>query len=211
MTALVWDQPGARRYEAGIDRGVLYLPGGGGVPWNGLISLSETRSREVKSYYMDGFKYLDYSVPGAYSAKLQAFTYPDELDDLIGNRELFIGLTAYDQRAKRFDLSYRTKIGNDLQNDDHGYNIHLIYNVTATQSDATYNTIGESFPGAAFEWNLYGIPPAPYGYNWTSHYSADSRRLGPVQMANLENYLYGTSGSNPAMPDLPTLASIVSS
>lgn len=210
MTAIVWDQPGARRYEAGIDRGVLYLPTGGGVPWNGLTSVTENRGREVKSFYMDGFKILDYSVPGAYSAKLQAFTYPDELDDLIGNRELFLGLTVYDQRAKRFNLSYRTKIGNDLENEDHGYTVHLLYNLTATQSDATYNTIGESFPGAAFEWNLYGMPSAPYGFNWSSHFSADSRRLPPAKLANLENYLYGTPSSVPTIPDLGTLVSIVS-
>jgi hypothetical protein len=148
---------------------------GGAVPWNGLVSVNENRSREVKSYYMDGFKFLDYSVPGAYSAKLQAFTYPDELDDLIGNRELFTGLTVYDQRAKdsishiarKSAMISRTKIMATT----------FIFSTTSPVPKAmsTYNTIDDKFSGAAFEWNLYGVPPAPYGFNWTSHFSINSR------------------------------------
>ena len=60
MTALVWDQVGERLYETGVDRGVLYLPGGSAVPWNGLISINEMVSREVKPYYIDGIKFLDH-------------------------------------------------------------------------------------------------------------------------------------------------------
>lgn len=209
MTALVWDQPGERRYETGIDRGVLYLPGGGAVPWNGLVSVAETRSRELKSYYMDGIKYLDYSVPGAYAAKLQAFTYPDELDGLIGNTELYPGLTVYDQRAGPFHLSYRTKIANDVAGTDFAYNVHLIYNVTATQGDSTFGTISEQATGSAFEWNLVGVPNLPSGFHPSSHFSADSRRLPAGKLGDLENYIYGTPSTAPAMPDFSTLVSLV--
>jgi hypothetical protein len=158
---------------------------------------------------MDGIKYLDYSVPGVYSAKLQAYTYPIELEGLIGDRELFPGLTVYDQRANRFHLSYRTRIGNDLVQEDLGYKLHLLYNLTATQSDATFNTTNDSFSGGTFEWTLYGVPNAPFGFNWSSHFSIDSRRINPSYLVNLENYIYGTLASGPAMPDLPTLVGIV--
>jgi hypothetical protein len=212
MTALVWDQPGDRRYETGIDHGVLYLPGGGAVPWNGLVSLTETRSREVKSFYMDGFKYLDYSIPGAYAAKLQAFTYPDELEDLIGNRELWPGVTVYDQRAKRFNLSYQTRIGNDLDHEDYGFHLHLVYNVTAVESDVAFNTMGESFSAATFEWALSGVPNVPgseiFSFGPSSHFSIHSRKLEFSRVGNLLNHLYGTDTTAPAMPDLSTLASI---
>jgi hypothetical protein len=75
MTALEWDKVGDRRYETGIDRGVLFVKGGPAVPWNGLSSVTEAVGRDVKSYYLDGVKYLDHHVPGSYSAKLAAFTY----------------------------------------------------------------------------------------------------------------------------------------
>ena len=46
MPKLVWDQTGEKRYETGVDRGVLYpkdtsgaYPSG--VAWNGLTKVSE--------------------------------------------------------------------------------------------------------------------------------------------------------------------------
>src|SRR3954467_2785447 len=111
MTALVWDQIGERRYETGVDHGVLYLSNSNAIPWNGLVSVNETVSQEIKSFYVDGVKYLDYRVPGSYSAKLSAFPYPDELDDLMGMTEFVPGMFAHDQPvSKLFNLSYRTKV-----------------------------------------------------------------------------------------------------
>src|SRR4051812_9206458 len=100
MTALAWDQVGTRRYETGIDRGVLYTLDGVAVPWNGLVSISEDLEREVKSYYLDGVKYLDHQVLGAYAAKLGAYTYPDELDALLGLHDFAPGVVLHDQRSQ---------------------------------------------------------------------------------------------------------------
>ena len=142
MTALVWDQVGERRYETGVDRGVLYPPIGNPVPWNGLVSVNETVSREVKPYYIDGIKFLDHHVPGSYAAKLVAFTYPDEMDGLVGTQEFSPGVFIHDQRSpKLFNLSYRTRVGNDLEGLDHGYKIHILYNLLATLDDVTYTTL----------------------------------------------------------------------
>ena len=49
MTALTWDQVGDRRYETGVDKGVLYLadPSGQyteGEAWNGLTAVNEAPS-----------------------------------------------------------------------------------------------------------------------------------------------------------------------
>ena len=127
MTALAWDRVGDRRYETGVDRGVLYLPDGTAVPWNGLTSVTETKSREVKSYFLDGVKFLDHYIPGTYEAKLSAFTYPDELEALLGSSEMAPGIVVYDQRANLFHLSYRTLIGNDIDGLDHGYQCAQAY------------------------------------------------------------------------------------
>ena len=66
MTVLVWDKAGERRYETGIDRGVLYLTDGSAVVWNGLVSIVESRDRSVQSDYLDGIKYQEHDrgVPG---------------------------------------------------------------------------------------------------------------------------------------------------
>src|SRR4051794_35793639 len=120
MRALEWDKVGERFFETGVDRGVLYPPAGDAVTWNGLTGITENTTGEVKSFWLDGVKYLDHFVPGAYSAKLEAFTYPDILDELTGTKAYAPGVFLHDQRARGFSLSYRTGVGNDL-NQELGY------------------------------------------------------------------------------------------
>ena len=166
MTALVWDQVGERRYETGVDRGVLYPPSGDAVPWNGLISVNETVSREVKPYYIDGVKFLDHHVPGSYSAKLSAFTYPDEMDALIGTQEFSPGVFVHDQRSpKLFNLSYRTRVGNDIEGMDHAYKVHILYNLLATLDDVTYTTNGASVDPRRFHGQISGTPSQMLGHS----------------------------------------------
>lgn len=210
MTTLVWDQVGERRYETGVDRGVLYPPEGVAVPWNGLISVNETVSREVKPYYIDGIKFLDHHVPGSYSAKLSAFTYPDEMDELIGTSEFSPGVFVHDQRSpKLFNLSYRTLVGNDIEGLDHAYKIHILYNLLAIPGDATYTTQGESVEPQAFEWSISGTPSQMLGIRPTSHISLDSRRIDSVLLQTLEEMLYGTEEAEPELPDLVALLTMV--
>ena len=207
MTALVWDQSGDRRYETGVDRGVLYMPGGDVVVWNGLISVTETHSEEMKSYFIDGIKYLDHVVPSPYSAKLQAYTYPEELDSLIGNIEIAPGVTFHDQRRiSLFSLSYRTLLGNDVEGTEFAYKIHVVYNVMATQSDGVFNTLSDSFSGNAFEWTLNTVPNRLSGVRPTSHVSVDSSQIGSVGLEFVEAALYGTDSLDPVLPTLSQLA-----
>lgn len=210
MTALEWDKVGDRRFETGVDRGVLFLLDGTAVPWNGLTSVSETRTREVKSYYLDGVKYLDYHVPGTYAGKLQAFTYPEELEPLLGDAEFAPGVVAHDQRASLFHLAYRNRVGNDLQGSELGYRIHILYNLTASQSDVSFGSADNNVAAQEFEWNLSGTPSQMFGIRPTSHVSIDSTRIDPDLLAEIEVLLYGTAEADPALPDLVTLLGMVS-
>jgi len=209
MTRLVWDKVGERRYETGIDRGVLFLRDGGAVPWNGLTSISENRSREVKSYYIDGIKYLDHHVPGAYAAKLSAFTYPDELEILLGNAEFAPGVILHDQQAYQFNLAYRTGIGNDVDGFEHGYRIHLVFNVIASPSDSASDTVSNSMSPTLFEWNLTGTPSLMFGARPTNHVSLDSRLMDPMKLQILEELIYGTDLTEPSLPQLTYLLGLV--
>jgi hypothetical protein len=212
MTALVWDQAGERRYETGIDRGVLYPPSEPAVPWNGLISVNETVSREVTPYFIDGVKFLDHYIPGTYAAKISAFTYPDEMNELVGTQEFVPGIFLHDQRsANLFNLSYRTKVGNDLEGMDHGYKIHILYNLLAVLNDTTMNTIAENVEAQTFEWTVSGVPSKRPGIRPTSHISLDSRRIDSTMLGNLEELLYGTVTTDPDLPDLVELLTLVES
>lgn len=211
MTSLVWDEVGARRWETGIDHGVLFLPDGSAVPWNGLTSLTEDLTREVKSYWLDGVKYLDHHVPGSFKATLQAFTYPDEFDELMGNAEFAPGVFIHDQRTRLFNLSYRTRVGNDLVGVDHGYKIHVIYNIQASAAAAGYVTLDDNPVPGAFSWELTGTPEQMFGIRPTSHVSFDSRRIDPDLLETIEGLLYGTELTEPTLPNLVDLLGMVDS
>lgn len=209
MTALVWDKAGDRQYETGVDRGVLYLTEGTAVPWNGLVSVVESRGREVQSDYMDGVKYQDYVIPGDYAAKITAFTYPDELDSLVGNAKYAPGVTVYDQPSKMFHLSYRTGIGDDQSHLGASYKIHVVYNILAVPGDVTSETLAETVTPSSFEWNLTGIPIWIDGYRATNHLSVNSHEIPPISLLGLEARLYGTAGANPSLPPFGDLLDLL--
>lgn len=200
MTALVWDKAGERTYQGGVDRGVLYLHDGTVVVWNGLTSVEESTPSEIKSFYLDGVKYLDNLILGTFSARLQAFTYPDEFDLVNGHGQLIEGFEVSDQPSESFDLSYRTKVGNDLEGLEHGYKIHILYNVIAQADNASFNTESDSLEPVPFSWILNGTPEKVLNFKPTAHMIIDSRKVSSQVLEILEEQLYGTSEHNPSLP-----------
>lgn len=209
MPALAWDQVGQRRYEAGVDRGVLYPPDGPGVAWNGLTGVQETGDPETKSYYYDGVKFLDHKVIPDYAARLSAITYPDELDYLMGVAEYAPGVFLHQQNLKSFGLSYRTGIGNDLEGLEHGYRIHLLYNLKAVMAGAAFATLSDSPAVTPFEWTLTAVPPQLGGIRPTAHVSISTESMASSLVTTLEGILYGTPGSDPRLPDIPELMTTI--
>ena len=208
MTALVWDAVGERRYEAGVDRGVLFVPGGPVVPWNGLTSVSEESTREVKEYYLDGVPFLEEYFPNKFSARLQAYTYPDQLEDMFGLAPHAPGMLLHDQPNKFFSLSYRTKVGNDLDA-DHAYKLHILYNVRANPSGTTHNTLaGGAFNGSMLEWTLTGLPALITARSPTNHISLNSRTIDPALLEEIEDLIYGTEAFDPTLPSLDALLAL---
>lgn len=205
MTVLEWDKVGERFYETGLDRGVLFTRNGDAFAWNGLTNVSENTEFDVKSYWMDGVKYLDHSSPKAYSAKLEAFTYPDILDELTGIAVYAPGVYLHDQNAGIFHLSYRTGVGNDISQ-ELGYKLHIIYYVMAVPSGTAFNTLSETVEPGKFSWDLRSTPPSMFGARPTSHIHLDSRYTPPSQLTMVEERLYGTETTN---PDLPTMIELL--
>jgi hypothetical protein len=208
MTMLEWDKVGERRYETGVDRGVLFTTDGRVVPWNGLTNVEENTERDVKSFYMDGIKYLDHFVPGSYSAKLEAFTYPDELDEMIGVKLFAPGVFLHDQPGKVFHLSYRTGEGSDLD-PNLGYKLHVIYNVMASPASVGMATLSDSVSPATMSWALTGTPPQMFGMRPTAHISLHSRTIDPDLLDTIEALLYGSASTDPALPGMVDLLALI--
>ena len=209
MTALVWDEVGKRIFQTGVDRGVLYLHDGTVVPWNGLINVEEGSNSELKSFYLDGVKFLENLTPGDFLGKLKAYTYPDEFDTVNGIIYAAPGLSYYEQPSKSFNLSYRTVIGNDLAGSDFAYKIHVLYNVIANPESHGFETANDSgVSPIEFTWSLTGTPPQIDKFRPTVHVSMDSRTTPPEILDLIEDTLWGTDTTAPSLPDITDLAEI---
>lgn len=209
MATIKWDEVGKRYYETGLDRGVLYLNDGGVVPWNGLASVEDGSDKEVSSYYLDGVKYLSKISPGDFSGKLKAFTYPVEFDRVNGIETVAPGLSYYDQPPQDFSLSFRTRVGNDLDGVDFGYKIHILYNLIADPDPNTFDTIADAVKPVEFSWALTGTPPPLKGHRPTMHISIDSTMFDEDALQAVEDILYGTDTSNPRLPSIEEITDFV--
>ncbi|MET0787481.1 MAG: hypothetical protein ABWY25_12345 [Paenisporosarcina sp.] len=208
MPALVWDQVGERFYETGVDHGVLYIPDvsgvyASGVAWNGLTSVSETPSgAEATAQYADNIKYLNLISAEEFGATIEAFTYPEEFCEFDGLVVPKAGVVVGQQPRKTFGLSYRTRLGNDLLGEEHGYKLHLVYGCIASPSEKAYNTINDSPEAITFSWEISTTPVPVTGYKPTSLIVIDSTVVNPVDLTALETELYGgATAANLPLPD----------
>ena len=206
MSKLVWDQSGKRLYETGVDHGVLYpIQTGGvyskGVAWNGLTAVTESPSgADVNDIYADNMKYLGLVGAEKFGATVEAYTYPDEFAECDGSVELVKGATIGQQNRKVFGMVYRTVIGNDVDGNEHGYKLHLIYGATAAPSEKAYNTINEDPEAITFSWELSTTPVNVTGHKPTASLTIDSTKADPTKLAELEKNLFGDTETEPRLP-----------
>lgn len=210
MTQLTWDGIGERRYETGVDHGVLYKQDNAGnydtgFAWNGLTTVTESPSgAEANPQYADNIKYLNLTSAEDFGATIEAFTYPPEFEECDGTATPETGVSLGQQGRKGFGFAYRTKVGNDL-NEDAGYKLHLIYGCKASPSDKAYNTVNDSPEAITFSWEVTTTPTAVgtvegIDYKPTASITIDSTKVDADALATLEEMLYGTVGTDPTLP-----------
>lgn len=209
MTELVWDNVGDRTFETGLDKGVLYLPDGSAVPWNGLTSITEKTDKESSPVYYDGQKINDLTTFGDFSASMKAITYPDEFSLLEGMVTLSDGVYLGGQRPQSFGLCYRTRLGNDVDGDTAGYKIHLLYNVTAIPADKTYDSVSDNVEPMEFEWDISAIPEDLEGFRPSAHLVINSLDIHPDLLRYLEAQLYGDETTTPELPPMQEFVNFI--
>lgn len=206
MSKIVWDKTGERFYETGVDRGVLYVQDDQGnypkgVAWNGLIGVTESPTgAEPTPLYADNIKYLNLISVEEFEASIEAYTYPEEFEECDGSAELAPGITLGQQPRKAFGLCYRTKLGNDLEGDDYGYKLHLIYGAKAAPSEKGYETINDSPDAITFSWDITTTPVPVTGFKPTASLVVDSTKVAPEKLAALEEILYGSEEEDARLP-----------
>ena len=195
MSRIVWDQSGERLYETGVDHGVLFpVDGtayGKGIAWNGLTQITESPSgAEATALYADNIKYLSLMSAEDLGATVEAYTYPDEFAECDGSAAVSKGVMIGQQERKAFGLAYRTKVGND-QNDNLGYKIHLIYGAKASPSERSYATVNDSPEAITFSWELTTTPINVTGRKPTALLTVDSTKVAADKLKKFEDILYG--------------------
>ena len=211
MSRITWDDTSKRLYETGVKMGVLYpiQPEGTytkGVAWNGLTAVTESPSgAEATALYADDIKYLNLMSNEEFGATIEAYTYPDEFAECDGSAALAKGVMIGQQKRKTFGLCYRTTLGNDVEGNDYGYKLHLVYGCLAAPSEKAYSTINDSPEAITFSWEVSTTPVAVTGFKPTSQITIDSTKVDPSKLSALENVLYGTNanGDTGAEPRLP--------
>lgn len=214
MATITWDEIGSRRFELGTDHGVIYpLDNSGvysrGIAWNGLTGVTQSPSgAEPQNMYADNMKYASMRAAETFAATITAYTYPDEFAILDGTAALVKGVNMGQQKRGKFGLSYRTNVGNDI-NDSLGYKIHLVYGLTASPSEKSYQTINESPQAITFSWSCSSDPVPVKGYKPASIITIDSTKLDQNKLMLLESIIYGTDTTEPRLPLPDELAQIV--
>jgi len=207
MPKLTWGALVDRRYESGVDHGVLYVASALGtyplgVPWNGLTNVTESPSgAEATPQYADNGKYLNLISAEEYGASLECFTYPDEFMACDGQAAFVDGVLLGQQARSSFGFSYRTKVGNAAEGQDAGYKLHLIYGALASPSEKAHATINDSPEAVTFSYELTTTPIDVPGVNPitnkpfapTASITIDSTTADPEALAALEAILYGST------------------
>ena len=165
MTRLVFDGTGEREYEAGVSQGVLF-PGSPsntvqGVVWNGLTNFTKSpEGGEANDQWADNIKYA--SIRGAenINGTIEAFMYPKEFHECMGEKELVANSGVYvaQQTKKPFSFACLTKVGNDTEGLDYGSKLHIIYNATVNPSEMAYETINDSPEPITMSWEFNTVP-----------------------------------------------------
>lgn len=206
MSKLVWDQTGERLYETGVRQGVLYpIQDGGlyslGVAWNGLTAITESPSgAESTPLYADDIKYLNLMSAEEFGGTIEAYMYPDEFKQCNGEADLVDGVSIGQQDRKIFGMCYRTTIGNDVESNNYGYKLHLVYGAQASVSEKAYATINDSPEAITFSWEFTTTPVNVDGHKPTSIITIDSTKCDAAKLAALEAILYGSESEEPRLP-----------
>lgn len=203
---LEWDKTGERLYETGVEQCALYVQSDTGtypkgVAWNGISEIDENPSgAEESAVFADNMKYLSLYSAENMGGTINAYMYPDEFGECIGESELTQGAYIGQQTRKAFGLAYKTKIGNDVKADAYGYKLHLVYGARASVSEKTYNTINDSPEAMSLSWEYSTTPVNVTGHNPTAIITIDSTKCDPTKLAALETILYGSDNADARLP-----------
>ncbi len=178
MSRLDWASVPAA-YEVGVSNAVLYSEGVG-IAWNGLMQVDEGASgTQNLDTYFDGRRLVIMQEIGDFEATIQAFTYPDELED---------------PGIRRFGLSYRTQ-------HSEGDRINIVYNSLFKPPNQRWDSKGKNLSPSIFAWDLQASLVNIPGARPSSRLVVDTGSTSPELVDIVEGWLYGTDTTESRLPE----------
>lgn len=202
---LQWDQDGQRKYETGVDRGVIYPMVDGtypqGAAWNGLTKVSEAPSgAEPTALWANNQKYGELMSAEQFGGTIEAYTYPDEFAVCNGLKEAVKGVRVSQQTRVPFGMTYRNIIGNDTKSNAYGYRIHVVYGAKAKPASKDRNTVNDSPEAGTMSFEFSTTPCRIKGFEPSAHIEIDSTTVDADKLAAIEAVLYGTGDTEARLP-----------
>lgn len=216
MAKMLWDQVSEKLYETGVEQCALYPQEADGtyplgVPWNGLIGVTDSPSgAEPSPLYANNKKYVELMSAEEWGGSIEAYTYPPEFGECNGQKEVIPGMTIGQQTRKGFGLVYKTLIGNDTEGTKHGYKLHIRYGCKAAPSERSNHTVSDSPEAMTMSWEVSSTPVEVEGFDPTATFDFDSTTIDAGKLAALEAILYGSAEEEPRLPLPAELVQIMS-
>lgn len=231
---VTWDETGSRLIETGTKQGMLYpmkADGTGyddGVAWNGLREVNNQPSgAEETKLWADDIKYMSLRSAEEFGITIGAYMSPEEFDECDGSARpsTAAGVRIGQQGRRVFGFSYVSTLANDTLGYDYGYEIHIVYGLTASPSERTHSSINDSPEGSELSWECSSVPVNMTGFKPTSEivieaspttglldHNPDGTVSKDSKLEALETVLYGTAaaqGVTAVAPKLPTPDQVV--
>lgn len=203
---LTWDNVGEKLFETGVQKTVLYpISSAGaydkGYAWSGVTAITESPSgAEPTALYADDQKYLNLLSNEEFGCTVEAYMYPDEFGACIGESELQTGVSIGQQAHKLFGLCYRTAIGNDVDANEHGYKLHLVYGCLAAPTERNHQTINDSPEAETFSFEISTTPVQVKGMKPTATVTIDSTKVDAAKLEAFEAIIYGSEAADARLP-----------
>ena len=105
-----------------------------------------------------------------FGVTIGAYMSPDEFDICDGSARPTgaVGLRVGQQTRRPFDFSYVSTLASDTLGYEYGYEIHLLYNLTASPTEMQHSSINDSPEGAELSWECTSVPVNMTGFKPTS-------------------------------------------
>lgn len=210
MPKLQWDQDGARLYETGTSKGVLFRKDNlgayeNGVAWNGLVSVKKSNDgAEESPLYADNMKYLSLTSAENLKGSIDAYTYPEEFEECDGSAAVHPGVYVGQQQRVPFGLAYSTIVGNDTMGNAYGEKIHLVYNAKVAPAERAYETVNEDPTALTFSWEYSTTPVdlSDIGLQPSAGITIAKHEVSTAAWTALTEALYGTETVEAHLPSI---------